>query len=245
MKNIAKCLLRFCAGIAAVAGTAPAMGAPVAGETYVYRLTNGYNNETRGLVTHRIQQVDADRVSVAVSADQSTREVPRTEIYSGDGNWLQRALPSHDHPRVFEFAPVYPAYAFPLDRGKSWSTRVIAVDPATGRRNSVRVDGKVIGNERIRVPAGEFDTVKIRRIVYAGDWDGFRHETKITEFDWYAPALGRTVRSEVKSGYMDSSRCGARFGCEVVRGEWNVYELLSHTSGTGPAASIDTKALTY
>lgn len=225
---------------------ASAVAAPLAGETYVYRLSNGYNNEPRAQVTYRVDKVDADRVAVVVSADPQSVETTRTEVYTGNGNSLRRTLTSHDQPREFEFSPAYPAYVFPLEPGKSWSMRVNATDPATGRRNSVRVDGKVLGNERIRVPAGEFDTVKVRRTVYAGDWDGFRQETTITEIDWYAPVLGRAVRSESKSGYMNTAQCG-RFGCEIVRGDWNVYELVSRTttSGISPSSVAPTAKVSY
>jgi hypothetical protein len=147
-----------------------------------------------------------------------------TEIYTSDGNGVRRPLINHDRPVEYEFAPVYPAYEFPLEAGKSWSLRVNATNPATGRRNSVRVDANVLGAERIRVPAGEFDTIKIRRIVYAGDWDGFRRETNIMEIDWYAPTLGRAVRTETKSEYLDLSRTRC---CVRVADDWNIYELVS------------------
>src|SRR5688572_12350154 len=168
--------------LAAAALASAVAAAPVPGETYVYRLTNGYNNEPRAQVTYRVENVGADRIAVAVSADAPAVEAARTEIYASDGNRLRAALPSHNQLRLFDFAPAYPAYAFPLEPGKSWSVRVKATDPVTGRRNSVRVDGKVLGHERIRVPAGEFDTIKVRRNVYAGDSDGFLLETNITEF---------------------------------------------------------------
>jgi hypothetical protein len=222
------------AAMAAAAISSAIAAAPIPGETYVYQLTNGYNNEPRAQVTYRVENVEADRIAVAVSADTPAVEAARTEIYASDGNPLRAALTSHNRLRVFDFAPAYPAYAFPLEPGKSWSVRVKATDPVTGRRNSVRVDGKVLGHERIRVPAGEFDTIKIRRKVYAGDFDGFLLETNITEFDWYAPALGRSVRSETRSGYMNTGQCG-RFGCEVVRGDWNIYELVSRTRQSGEA----------
>ncbi len=233
------------AAIVLVAIAPAGAASPVTGETYVYRLSNGYNNEPRAQITYRVEKVDADRVAVAVSADRPGVETARTEIYTSSGNWLRRTLTNHDQPREFEFAPAYPAYAFPLEPGKSWSVRVNATDPATGRRNSVRIDGRVLGNERVRVPAGEFDTIKIRRQVYAGDWDGFRQETNITEFDWYAPALGRSVRTESKSGYMDTGRCG-RFGCEVIRGDWNVYELVSRTTSSSvPSQAAPIASITY
>ena len=212
--------------VAAIIGPAVAAAAsPAAGDTYTYRIFNGYNNEVRGQIRYRVDKIDADRIAVSVTTDTPTAGAARTEVYTKEGNWLRHPVTNHDQPVEYEFAQAYPAYVFPLDSGKSWSVRVNAIDPATGRRNSVRVDGEVLGSERISVPAGAFDTIKIRRYVYAGDWDGFRFETNITEIDWYAPALGRPVRSESNSGYLHPSRCG-RGACRPIRGDWNVMELV-------------------
>ena len=96
-----------------------------------------------------------------------------------------------------------------------------------GKRASVRVDGEVLGTERITVPAGAFDTIKVRRLTYAGDWEDPRSETRITEIDWYAPALGRSVRIDSNSNYMDQGRCSDEMSaCTPVRGDWNIFELI-------------------
>ena len=50
------------AGIAA--GAAPAVG-----DTYVYRVVNGYNNEARGKIEYRVDQIGADRVVMSVTTD--------------------------------------------------------------------------------------------------------------------------------------------------------------------------------
>jgi len=207
-----------------IAGSALA----AAGDTYVYRISNGYNNETRGKISYRVEKVADDRVEVAVTTDTPSAGVARTEIYTKEGNWLRHPLASHDQLRDYEFASPLPVYA---DRG-SWSKRVDAVDPATGKRNSVRVDGEVVGSERITVPAGTFDTIKIMRRIYVGDWDGFMRETQIDELDWYAPKLGRPVRSETKSQWQDISRC-MRGVCPYFHGDWNILEL-AETSAAKP-----------
>ena len=108
--------LAAAAAIVAVASVpAIAAAAPVAGDTYVYRLSNGYNNEARGQISYRVDKIDADHAVVAVSANTSHAEMAHTEIYANDGNWLRRPLINHDQPVEFEFAPVYPAYVFPLE----------------------------------------------------------------------------------------------------------------------------------
>ena len=70
----------------------------------------------------------------------------------------------------------------------------VRADPATGRTNRVRIDGKVLGWERVKVPAGDFDALKIERYVYAGNAGFFRTEERIREYDWYAPQAGRDRR---------------------------------------------------
>ena len=190
------------------------------GDTYVYTISNGYNSETRGKISYRVEKVDADRIEVSVLTDTPSAGRARTEVYNKAGDWVRHPLVNHDEYLDYEFATPLPVYS----TGGNWSTRVNAVDPATGKRNSVRVDGEVVGNERITVPAGTFDTIKIKRRVYAGDFEAFKQETQIIETDWYVPALGRPVRSESKSTWLDLSRC-TRGGCPIFRGDWNILEL--------------------
>jgi len=203
--------------------TAPAYAAPAEGDTYVYAEVNEFNNEVIGRFRERVERVAPDRVTVSIEPDGAAAGPARTEVLTKDGNWLQHPVVSRDQRLEYHFAAPYPAYAFPLEPGKTWSGRVGAkVSGDTGAR-SVRVDGKVLGNERIRVPAGEFDTVKIRRIVYAGDADGTHTETTITEYEWYAPALSRAVRTTRESGYLAIS---ASSGGQAQRGEMMRYELI-------------------
>ena len=207
----------------------PAVAAPAVGDTYVYRVSNAYNNEARGSLTYRVDNIDSDRVTVSVTPDQPSLGLPYTTVSTRDGNWLRHPLINHDMSVDYTFSPAYPAYVAPLDAGKSWSRRVRATNPNSIRGNSVRVDGEVLGTERITTPAGAFDTIKVRRRVYAGDWDTFISETSIVETDWYAPALGRPVRTERNSSYLNPQQCGASSSCTPVRGDWNLIELVSYS----------------
>lgn len=196
------------------------------GDAYAYRVYNGYNNEVRGQLSYRVDKAPGDRIETSVTPDTPALGTARTDVSAKDGNWIRRVLPSHDQLREFEFVQPFPVYGPPAsDTDGSWSVRMDAVDPATGKRNSVRVDAKIVGRERITVPAGTFDTIKIHRYMYLGDWDTFLRETVVEDTDWYAPALGRPVRSERKSSWQDTSRC-TRGGCPWFRGDWNVSELI-------------------
>jgi hypothetical protein len=204
---------------------APAIAAPAVGDVYVYRVGNGYiNNSDLGKLRYKVEKAGAERIEVAVTADNPRVGFARAEIYTKEGNWLRHQINNHDQPVDYEFATPYPAYVFPLEPGKSWSLRVDATGSATRKTSSIRVDGEVLGVERIAVPAGTFETVKVTRRVYAGDRDGERMETTTVETDWYSPALGRPVRSESRSEWMDNSRCSD--SCRPQLGDWLVYELV-------------------
>jgi hypothetical protein len=217
------CVAAAAAVIAVSARTADA--APATGDTYVYRITNKYNKESRGEVRLRIEQIAADGTTVSVTPSKSEAGAPRTQVYAKDGNWLRHPLESHGKPVEYIFAAPYPAYVFPLEAGKRWSVRVKATPADEGRARTVRVDGRVLRAERVRVPAGEFDTFVIERRVYAGDADHMLSETAIRETEWYAPELGRAVRFERNSQWRDLNLCGRGAKCDM-RGDWDLVELV-------------------
>src|SRR6266404_1664229 len=68
------------AAMAVVSAPALAEASPAAGDTYVYRLSNGFNNEARGQISYRVEKIDAGRIVVAVSANTLTAEMANTEI---------------------------------------------------------------------------------------------------------------------------------------------------------------------
>jgi hypothetical protein len=213
-----------CSMAFAVATTGLAAAAPATGDVHVYQRVNGYNNETRGKLTYQVARVEGDRITVSVTPDNPEAGRQRTEVFTREGNWLAHEVENHGHKVHYEFAEAYPAFVFPLEQGKSWSIRVKATVPDEQRPRSVRVDGKVVGTERIRVPAGEFDTIKVKRTVYPGDHAFMLSETYVMETDWYAPALGRVVRTERDSRFLDLQSC-AFARCEA-RGDWDIYELV-------------------
>jgi hypothetical protein len=192
-----------------------------AGDTYVYRVTNKYSKETRGNVTFRLSKADASGATYSV--EPAGGAGARTQAYDKAGNWLRYPIESHGKPVEYVFATPGPAYVLPLEPGKSWSQRVKANAADGDRARTVRVDGKVLRNERVKVPAGEFDTIVIRRTVYAGDASQAYTETRTNETEWYAPALGRAVRLERTSEWRD---IGCRGGsmCDM-QGDWDLVEL--------------------
>ena len=67
--------------------------------------------------------------------------------------------------------------------GGSTGTVVRSTDVATGRTYNTHIRGKVVGWERISVPAGQFDALRIEREVFAGNVDARRSQEEIHETD--------------------------------------------------------------
>jgi hypothetical protein len=214
----------------------PAEAAPPAirvGDTWRYAVRDGFTNLPRGEVDHRVTQVEGDTVSVDVRAGEQVS----TELYTRGGNWLRRPA---TNMQVFSYSPPYEAFAFPLAAGKRWQARSTATDPADGRSFRVTIQGSVLGWERIRVPAGEFDALKVRRYVFLDYWRSkVRGHSIIREDEWYAPSLGKIAKRETTSRYLDGRFALANDGIVLARDrgddgpryiqdDWLIYELVSY-----------------
>ncbi|MGH6692454.1 MAG: hypothetical protein ACREF4_17440, partial [Gammaproteobacteria bacterium] len=102
----------------------------------------------------------------------------------------------------FDYSPAYRAFDFPIAPGKTWRARLTATDPANGRRFPVWIEGAVLGWERIKVPAGEFDALRVKRTVYFDYYDyTTRGRSEFIEYEWYAPAVKQAVRREAYGVY--------------------------------------------
>jgi len=206
------------------------------GNDWRYSVHDGFTKLPRGTVEYRVSAIQSDTVTVEVR----NNGLESTEIYARDGNWLRRPAPNL---QTFTYSPAYPAFAFPLAAGKTWNARVVATDPADGQRFPVTIQATVLGWEKIKVPAGEFDTLKVQRTVYIGYFQAnVRGPSIAIEIEWYAPALKQAARRETSGRYFtylagttdtgllrvgDGHSDGG--GPRYVDDDWLVYELVSHS----------------
>jgi hypothetical protein len=195
------------------------------GQFWEYAVRDAYTGFPRGLYRYTVAHSDNNRVVVDVTRDGERVD---TQVYAAGWNGIEMPLTNLQR---FRFEPPFPAFEFPLYPGKRWRRVVRATDPLSGRTNSVHVHTNVGGWHRIRVPAGEFDALEVRRYVYAGNQDYFTLQEEITQTDWYAPAIGYVVVSEGSSSHIDTSRSGGGRGRPLrVRGDWLVAELVRHSA---------------
>lgn len=85
---------------------------------------------------------------------------------------------------------------FPLELGKSWPAKFESLVPS-GARLRADLTGKVVAVEKVQVPAGTFEAFKIEQTGW-NNGVSFSGVLKVWQATWYAPAIGRVVRSEYK-----------------------------------------------
>jgi hypothetical protein len=206
------------------------------GDTWSYRVRDAFTGMERGNEHYRVTEA-GDRISVAVSRGVGGDEV---RIFDSAWNWLKHPA---THLQTFDYSPAYPAFAFPLAPGKTWRAQLTATDPADGRRFSLAVNGTVLGWERIKVPAGEFDALKIKRDVFFNYLDHpVRGRSEIVEHEWYVPAVKQAVRREAtamylsylyggggSSGLLHTGRQDGGGGARFVRDDWLIWELVKYS----------------
>lgn len=204
------------------------------GTTWLYQQRDGFTDRDLGVVRIEVTAVDADGVRVKVSAPGLPQTV--TERYDPAGNWQRVHTRGRDwlarlagRSGEIAFAPALPLWRFPLQPGASWSETVAAVDPESGRATRVKIFAKALKWERIKVPAGEFLALKVRRTLYPDDADESRSRTTVSLWDWYAPEVGRSIRSIEDFEFHDARRAPAD---QVVKGARVRLELTELPRGS-------------
>lgn len=211
-------LLSACAGFGR---PGPETGPPAVqvGDSWADRELDGYNGRLKNERRSQVTAADAERITVEVTETNGKRY---PETYTSD--WGRISVIGADKSRL-DYAPPYPAYAFPLRTGKSWKQQTVAVNPATGTKTPMTIDAEVLNWETVTTPAGNFSAYKILRSVYLQDAEWWRSNTRVREFDWYAPAVNRVVRRIHDSEY---ERLTSGRHDSLVKGDKTLWELIEY-----------------
>jgi hypothetical protein len=125
-----------------------------------------------------------------------------------------------------EYSPFYPAFQFPLETGKKWSGRV-TYEGGGGITLTHQVTVEVIGWERVTVPAGTFDAIKIASRGHFHATGTAEGSGSINDAVWYAPAIHQFVKKEI------TQLAGASYGPAATGGAlrnqlYERWELLEY-----------------
>ena len=110
-----------------------------------------------------------------------------------------------ESPRHKESNPK--ALSFPLEVGRQWGYATDWVFKAKGSNGSSIVDVAVVGHEKIRVPAGEFDAFKLvaRGSLHGTSPINSQYAGETTTTYWYAPEARAIVKSVSHNPYLGVS----------------------------------------
>ena len=83
----------------------------------------------------------------------------------------------------------------PLVVGDGWKSSFVG--EGNNAKSKTDLEFKVVAREKVKTPAGEFDTFKIESggWINGVSWSG---SIRMSEVRWYAPSIGRVVKSEYK-----------------------------------------------
>ena len=176
------------------------------GDTWTY--------ETRNLLTdakdkkaYVVKKVSPETIVVGEGRSRRVYTLEWNEIEHGEGDAAEYSSPAHV---VFQF---------PLEVGKRWEARFVKTSKEGKHRwvSKIRVEK----TERVTVPAGTFDTFKLRTESYA---DSGKVGVTIRHWDsiWFAPEVKRWVRKQQERRKPYKGR---------VRYDAKIEELLSFTPG--------------
>jgi len=173
------------------------------GDSWTYRLREAQFDRNLATVTHEIGGGDKSGIREVVRAGS------RKAADTGEAAGAQRRLvleprifeqQINQNARLVEFAPFMSAFA-ELKPGVKWNRIAGATSADSG--NDWRFSGKVAGRERVRVPAGTFDSIKAElegelEGSFPSSRDPFNETTPSyqTYSVWYVPEIGRAVKYE-------------------------------------------------
>jgi len=166
------------------------------GDWWTYRVTNLLNKTTRSN-TLETTAVTASRIETRrKGGDGATADQGVTEAWDRDWNLLQTA--------DVKFTPFYPTFRFPLEKDQSWSGSVTWSGSGVTTKHDLKLS--VAGWERVTVPAGTFDAIRInvRGYIHTTTGSGLGQGT-IKDTMWFAPAIRQIVKHEIDQQIFRSS----------------------------------------
>jgi hypothetical protein len=223
--------LGACATAAPTPGTGRQFEAPQVklGDRWLYREINRYNQLPVADVEVTVTSAAPLTCSVRrMRTDTTAGEIARPDAVQEEryaGAWAVDLEPTYDLTMDFaEPMPLLPA-----------SLRVGATD---SRRTSYTVRGysgqyrwtqrlSALGTEKVSTPAGTFDCLVVRRMIWFDYPDVFRFGSARIDNVWYAPEVNRWVRREWTGDYQHENALDERGGSRR-REDWVRWELVAY-----------------
>ena len=188
--------------------------APAVGDSWTYQYTDVWKGTKGNINRMEVAAIDNSGVHMAIKRAASGALIS-TQLFSPEMNPIDRG--------GMHFAPSFARFAFPLSPGKEWHSDVVGDNSKAGKQWRYQIKGKVLDWEKVRVPAGEFEALKIVIEARYGAVDSGADSGNLSETVWFVPALNNYVKLE----YQDTDAQGRLYS----RDSW---ELMSYSHKAAP-----------
>ena len=198
------------------------------GDRWLYREINRYNQLPLSQVEVTVAATSPLTCSVRRTRSDSTAgeiirpDAIQEEIYAEP--WAVEQEPTYD--LTMDFAQPMPLLPSSLQVGQTEHSKTsYTVSGYSGRyRWNQRL--KATGVERLATPAGVYDCLRVRRMIWFDYPDVFRFGSARVDNVWYSPEVNRWVRREWTGDYQHENSLG-KMGSRR-REDWVRWELLSY-----------------
>ena len=208
---------------AAQAQSAPAPAMKV-GDRWVYNVKSGIGLKTISYQeTREVVSVSGKGGKVKVTGKTADgKDFTRVEEYSAPGVISSGALCFDE---VYRFPTPLARVTFPVAPNQRSSKWVDVIAEPGGARGQINYFFRTRSWEKLNMPAGPFDAIRVDVLMMLDDATPFRNSTNCSFTYWYSPAARNTVRE----------RRTAQFTQLDQQAEYRVldafYELASFTPG--------------
>src|SRR5574343_354988 len=176
----------------------PALRAPALGQRWTYRVFNAYNGEQLDTVQEEITSL----APITLSRQSARRGDLPPAIQAAWG--LLKQDPVWDNVQTSDTPlPIWPS---PLQVGATQAIDTAYRAGTSSFRLWLSVQSRVSAFERVTLPSGEFDTVRIDKFIRLSHSDSSRQNFTRTDTLWLAPAIGRWVARETNGEDWTSGR---------------------------------------
>ncbi|MGH8726980.1 MAG: hypothetical protein ACREV9_02210 [Burkholderiales bacterium] len=174
------------------------------GDRWTYQKLNAHNGNAAGTVNYEVLGLDGEAVRFQISDNKN--------------------VTTQTWPRQWNQFELVDGRRFVYDAGEV-SGKTTAFNPATNEKVSIKIQTSFLGREKIRVPAGEFDTLKILRNIYIDDREWWKSQTRVRQISWHSPSAAQFVKQESQPSYFDLRR--SRHDT-LIEGDWNRWVLTDY-----------------
>jgi hypothetical protein len=159
-------------------------GGPIrVGDRWSYDIKDGATGALKFPVTLVVIEIDQKEITTRVTGQDNR---PFTIVFDpgwgriDDGTWKHRPSDLHG--------------VRTLEIGKEWRSEGNSMNMHSGLTFRTSGSGKVTGQERVTVPAGTFDTIRVELMVRMTNSADQTKSSTTTGVVWYAPTINRWVK---------------------------------------------------